>query len=43
MMALIGKRNNRKYSFGDEVTVKVVSADKDRSTVDFEIYEEKDK
>lgn len=41
LMALVGKRTNKIYGFGDKVTVKVISADKDRSTVDFEIYEEK--
>ena len=39
-MALLGKRSKRKYAFGDKVVVKVVSADKDKSTIDFEIYEE---
>jgi len=41
LMALVGKRTSKRYSFGDTVTVKVISADKDRSTIDFEIYEEK--
>ena len=40
LMALLGKRSKRKYAFGDKVVVKVVSADKDKSTIDFEIYEE---
>ena len=44
LMALLGKRSKRKYAFGDRVVVKVVGADKDKSTIDFEIYEEgKDK
>ena len=44
LMALLGKRSKRKYAFGDKVVVKVLGADKDRSTIDFEIYEEgKDK
>ena len=43
LMALVGKRTSKIYSFGDKVTVKVTGADKDRSTVDFEIYEEKTK
>jgi len=43
LMALVGKRTSKIYGFGDKVTVKVTSADKDRSTVDFEIYEEKNK
>lgn len=42
LMALVGKRTNRKYSFGDKVIVKVIGADKDRSTIDFEIYDEKE-
>ena len=41
LMALVGKRTSKIYGFGDKVIVKVVGADKDRSTVDFEIYEEK--
>ncbi len=43
LMALVGKRTSKIYGFGDKVTVKVTGADKDRSTVDFEIYEEKTK
>ena len=43
LMALLGKRSKRKYAFGDKVIVKVIGADKDRSTVDFEIYEENKK
>ena len=38
-MALVGKRTNKIYGFGDKVTVKVIGADKDKSQVDFEIYE----
>jgi len=41
LMALVGKRTSKIYGFGDKVTVKVTGADKDRSTVDFEIFEEK--
>ena len=41
LLALLGKRSKKKYAFGDKVKVKVVSADKDKSTIDFEIYEEK--
>lgn len=41
LMALVGKRTSKIYGFGDKVTVKVIGADKDRRTVDFEIYEEK--
>ena len=40
LLALLGKRSKKKYAFGDKVKVKVVSADKDKSTIDFEIYEE---
>ena len=43
LMALVGKRTSKIYGFGDKVSVKVTGADKDRSTVDFEIYEEKNK
>lgn len=43
LMALLGKRSKRKYAFGDKVVVKVIGADKDRSTVDFEMYEENKK
>lgn len=43
LMALLGKKSKRKYAFGDKVVVKVIGADKDRSTVDFEIYEENKK
>ena len=41
LMALVGKRTSKVYGFGDKVTVKVIGAYKDRSTVDFEIYEDK--
>lgn len=41
LMALIGKRSKKKYSFGDKVKVKVTRADKDRSEIDFEIYDDK--
>ena len=41
LLALLGKRSKKKYAFGDKVKVKVVSADKDKSTIDIEIYEEK--
>lgn len=43
LMALVGKRTSKIYSFGDKVTVKVLSADKDKSQVDFEIFEDKAK
>ena len=42
LLALVGKKTNKRYTFGDEVTVRVVGADKDRMTVDFEIYDGKD-
>lgn len=38
LMALLGKRTKKKYAFGDKIVVKVIGADKDRSTIDFEIY-----
>ena len=41
LMALIGKKSKKKYSFGDKVKVKVTRADKDRSEIDFEIYDDK--
>lgn len=41
LMALIGKNSKKKYSFGDKVKVKVTRADKDRSEIDFEIYDDK--
>ena len=41
LMALVGKRTSKIYGFGDKVTVKVVGANKDKSQVDFEIFEEK--
>lgn len=42
LMALVGKKSSKRYSFGDTIRVKVISADKDKSQVDFEVYEEKD-
>lgn len=41
LMALLGKRTKKKYAFGDKIVVKVIGADKDRSTIDFEIYDKK--
>ena len=41
MLSLIGKRTNKRYMFGDKIKVEVVSANKDKSEVDFTIYEEK--
>ena len=41
LMALIGKKSKKKYSFGDKVKVKVIRADKDKSEIDFEIYDDK--
>lgn len=40
LMALIGKKSKKKYSFGDKVKVKVIRADKDKSEIDFEIYDD---
>lgn len=42
-MAFIGKRTKKKYSFGDTVKIKVIRADKEKSEIDFEIYDEKNK
>lgn len=41
LMALVGKRTSKIYGFGDKIAVKVINADKEKSQVDFEIYEEK--
>lgn len=41
LMTLIGKKSKKKYSFGDKVKVKVIRADKDKSEIDFEIYDDK--
>ena len=41
MLSLIGKRTNKKYMFGDKIKVQVIGADKDKSQVDFIIYEDK--
>lgn len=41
LMALIGKKSKKRYSFGDKVKVKVTRADKDKSEIDFEIYDDK--
>ena len=43
MLALIGKRTNKRYMFGDKIKVQVVGADKDKAQVDFIIYEENKK
>ena len=43
MMAVIGKKTKKKYAFGDKVTIKVVRADKDKSEIDFEIFDDKEK
>lgn len=37
---LIGQRTKHKYLFGDQVTIKVIKASKENSTVDFEIIKE---
>ena len=41
MLSLVGKRTNKRYMFGDKIKVEVLSADKDKSQVDFIIYEDK--
>lgn len=41
MLSLIGRRTNKRYSFGDKIKVEVLSADKDKAQIDFIIYEEK--
>ena len=43
LMALVGKKTKQRYTFGDEVTVQVIGADKDKMTIDFVIYDEKNK
>ena len=43
MLALIGKRTNKRYMFGDKIKVQVIGADKDKSQVDFIIYEDNKK
>ena len=40
MLALIGKRTNKRYMFGDKIKVQVIGADKDKAQVDFIIYDE---
>lgn len=42
MMALVGKKSKKKYAFGDKITIRVVRADKDKSEIDFEVYNEKE-
>ena len=42
LLSLINKDKSKKYRIGDEVNVIVVGASKENSTIDFEIYEEKD-
>lgn len=42
MMALVGKKSKKKYAFGDKITIRVVRADKDKSEIDFEVYDEKE-
>ena len=43
MMALIGKGSGKKYAFGDKVTITVVDVNKDKSLIDFELYNDKNK
>jgi len=37
-----GQRTNRRYMFGDSVVVKVIGANRENSTVDFMIINDKD-
>ena len=39
--SLIGQRTHKIYKLGDRVKVKVISASKENSTIDFEIIEDK--
>ena len=41
-MSLIGQKKKRKYKIGDSVKVKVVSASKEESFIDFELVEKGD-
>lgn len=43
MMALVGKKSGKKYAFGDKVTITVVDVNKDKSLIDFELYNDKNK
>ena len=40
---ITGKKTKKKYAFGDKITIRVVRADKDKSEIDFEVYDEKEK
>ena len=40
-MALYSKKNGKKFTFGDSITVKVVRASRETSTVDFELVDNK--
>ena len=39
--ALIGNKNKRGYRLGDKVRVRVINANKEAKTIDFEIVEKK--
>lgn len=40
LMSLVGQRSKKRYKIGDEVKVRVISASKEESFIDFEIVEE---
>ena len=39
-MTLFDKKSKRRFGFGDDITVKVVKASRETSTVDFELVED---
>lgn len=41
LMALVGKRTGKRYSFGDSIRVRLIGANRENSTVDFEVYDNK--
>ena len=41
LMSLVGQGNRERYTFGDQVVVKVIGASKENSTVDFAIIKKK--
>ena len=40
LQALIGKKSNKKYMFGDSVTIEVISASKETGLIDFALVNE---
>ena len=40
-MTLFDKKSKRRFGFGDDITVKVIKASRETSTVDFELVEDK--